>query len=70
MRGEEDRVDEVMSFLRELLVARKHADIDGDGDLDLLTNGTWFENIGDNCPSVSNADQADTDEDGIGDACE
>ena len=31
VRGEEDRVDEVMSFLRELLDTRKHADIDGDG---------------------------------------
>ena len=45
-------------------------DMDGDGDLDLLTNTEWYENIGDNCPNVSNADQADTDEDGIGDACE
>ncbi len=49
---------------------KQAADVDGDGDLDLLTNGTWFENIGDNCPSVSNTDQTDTDDDGVGDACE
>jgi hypothetical protein len=36
------------------------ADADGDGVLDSA----------DNCPSVSNADQTDTDNDGIGDACD
>ena len=51
-------------------MAKEVIDLDGDGDLDLVTDEGWFENIGDNCPSVSNPDQADTDEDGIGDACE
>ncbi len=36
--------------------------IDRDGDL--------FLNANDNCPDVSNPDQADSDGDGIGDACE
>jgi hypothetical protein len=36
------------------------ADRDGDGIEDLL----------DNCPTTSNPDQQDSDEDGIGDACE
>ena len=36
------------------------ADADGDGVLD----------VNDNCPTVANADQADADDDGIGDACE
>lgn len=36
------------------------ADIDGDG----------YEGAQDNCPSVPNADQADLDDDGIGDACD
>lgn len=35
-------------------------DSDGDGIIDLL----------DNCPALSNPDQADTDADGIGDSCE
>jgi DNA-binding beta-propeller fold protein YncE len=35
-------------------------DRDSDGELDAL----------DNCPSVSNSDQTDTDNDGVGDACE
>ena len=52
-------------------------DVDGDGDVDVLSGSlgddkiAWYENthIPDNCPEVSNADQADTDGDGIGDAC-
>ncbi len=38
----------------------------GDGDSD----GDGIENIVDNCPNDSNANQADSDSDGIGDACE
>lgn len=37
---------------------------DGDGDRDADADGI------DNCPTTSNADQADVDGDGVGDACE
>ncbi|MHC4837042.1 MAG: hypothetical protein ACYTF3_02480, partial [Planctomycetota bacterium] len=36
-------------------------DVDGDGDGHL--------DCDDNCPDVANADQADADVDGVGDAC-
>eukprot|EP00946_MAST-07B_sp_MAST-7B-sp1_P001291 g1291.t1 len=36
VRGEEDRLGEVMGFLRDLLVQKMHADIDGDGEDDNL----------------------------------
>lgn len=35
-------------------------DVDGDG----------VPNASDNCPSIANPDQADSDHDGIGDACD
>ncbi len=57
-----------------------NADSDGDGlpdgeDSDPLnplvdTDGDGLEDSADNCPSVSNADQADLDGDGIGNACD
>eukprot|EP00946_MAST-07B_sp_MAST-7B-sp1_P002058 g2058.t1 len=36
VQGEEDRLREVMTFLRDLLVRKMHADIDGDGEDDSL----------------------------------
>ena len=45
--------------LDELVTAAETSDMDGDGRA----------NAFDNCPSVPNADQADADGDGIGDAC-
>jgi YVTN family beta-propeller protein len=40
----------------------------GGGVID--TDGDGIDDSEDNCPSVANADQADSDEDGIGDVCE
>ena len=44
----------------EVIKAAKLIDADGDG----IPNGE------DNCPSIANVDQKDTDGNGIGDACE
>jgi hypothetical protein len=66
------------------------ADIDGDGDSDVIGAGfsihtiAWWENLNpfddgdgdgvadsaDNCPAVANFDQTDTDNDGLGNACD
>ena len=60
------------------------ADIDGDDDVDVLSAAyvgdeiAWYENsepdgVGDacdNCPGVTNFDQADVDGDGVGDVCD
>lgn len=48
--------------------AEMSLDTDGDGVADIAvdTNGNY---AGDNCPLTQNADQTDTDHDGIGDAC-
>ncbi|MFM8817537.1 MAG: thrombospondin type 3 repeat-containing protein [Phycisphaerales bacterium] len=38
--------------------------------IDLDTDGDGIPNAGDNCPSVPNPDQADCDQDAVGDACD
>lgn len=43
-------------------------DDDGNGNID--TDNDTFLDINDNCPSVANEDQLDTDGDGLGDACD
>ena len=43
---------------------------EGCGSSDYDSDGDGIRNWDDNCPSVSNPDQADTDGDGIGDACD
>jgi hypothetical protein len=55
-------------------------DVDGDGifedgdssgsEDDAPCTGGWLNSCDDNCPRVSNADQADMDSDGIGDVCD
>lgn len=44
----------------QVLASAKNTDFDGDG----------ISNADDNCPSVNNSDQADTDGNGIGNACQ
>ena len=44
--------------------------IDSDGDEVCEDPASPYEAKADNCPTVYNPDQSDTDEDGIGDACE
>lgn len=47
-------------------------DADGDGTADACDvdrDGDGVDNAADNCPDLSNPDQADSDEDGVGDAC-
>ena len=53
-------VSEVLSTGSVVPLAASGADSDGDG----------VEDTADNCPQISNADQADFDADGIGDVCD
>ena len=49
------------------------SDLDGDGMADCMDgddDGDDVSDAMDNCPLVANGDQADTDEDGFGDACD
>ena len=56
-------------YLRHILPS----DLDADGDLDVIFSGgglSWVENVSpDNCPHTPNLTQADTDANGVGDAC-
>jgi len=51
-------------------------DLDGDGRADLVvgsqanTQLQWYAVVLDNCPTVANADQQDSNGDGVGDACD
>ncbi len=54
------RVDELYLTESELIAAAEETDYDGDG----------LVNADDNCAAIANPDQADVDENGIGDACE
>jgi hypothetical protein len=48
-------------------------DADGDGEFDVCDpdiDGDGFNNTDDNCPLVANPGQKDTNDDGVGDACD
>lgn len=50
--------------------AKTAAGVCGCGVPDVDTDGDGILDCRDNCPAVANADQADSDNDGVGDACE
>ncbi|MCK6513539.1 MSCRAMM family adhesin SdrC, partial [Myxococcota bacterium] len=73
------RSDELwrVTYAKTGSLAVKYAKSDSDGYtsafglvIDLETDGDGVNNDDDNCPDVSNADQADADGDGDGDACD
>ena len=51
-------------------VSTEESDIEGDGCSDLDSDGDGFVDQADNCPSTANPNQADLDDDGIGDVCD
>lgn len=54
----------------ELFMGQQLADFYGLGDGDTDSDGDSVSDSIDNCPTISNSDQADTDGDGVGDVCE
>ena len=56
----DETIESKYFFSDDFHLASNYTDTDSDGVIDLV----------DNCPTVSNPDQADTDGDGIGDACD
>lgn len=56
-----------LAFL-SLIISACSNDDDGNGNVD--TDNDTFLDSNDNCPSIANEDQLDTDSDGLGDACD